>query len=508
MKPLRIVFTNLNNSLFADGSRILSARLKRMGHAVRMIFMTQHGAVHYSEYVLDQFAELASDADLVLYSFLSDNFMRAARMTRYLRDRLDVPVVWGGIHATIAPEKSREHGDIPCRGEGDEAPPEFVERLASGQAGHDVQNFWFRTATGVVRNGMRPLLQDLDSSPWPDYSGEDHFIRDEDDRLKPMTDALLLKYHNKAPLGFQHYPVTSARGCAYHCAYCYNAVFKEMFKGQRRLRFRSLPDVVDEIRANLDRFPFLRSFSFSDDDFFLRPMNQLEELSDLISQKLSDVIARSFWGCCVTPHSLRKEKLKLLTRVGLRALVMGVQTGSERLNREVYTRNFQNSQLYEKADWLDREFHRQVIVMLDFLVCGPYETEEDTALTVDMMLKLPEWFVFSVYKYTYYPGSPLYTRAVREGLIPPGPEAYDAKQFMVAYNKGFDFTTHLVILLSCAKNLLPRWVRRVLAGRTIRRAGGLLPVRVLDLIPWNRWYFKLWARNQQAIYRGHEITHH
>ena len=121
-----------------------------------------------------------------------------------------------------------------------------------------VRNFWFRTGGSIVRNPMRPLLQDLDSSPWPDYSGQDHFIRDEDDRLKSMTDDLLLKFHNKAPLGFQHYPVTSARGCAYHCAYCYNAVFKEMFKGQRRLRFRSLPDVVEEIRTTLDRFPFLR----------------------------------------------------------------------------------------------------------------------------------------------------------------------------------------------------------------------------------------------------------
>ncbi len=506
-RKLKIVFTNLNNSLFADGSRILSAKLKEMGHSVRMIFMTQAGKIHYSEKTLDRFAELAQEADLVLFSFLSDNFMRASRMTRYLSARVSAPIVWGGIHATIEPEASIEHVDLLCRGEGDEALPEFVERFAAGKPYHDVQNFWIRTGSGIVRNEMRPLLLDLDSNPWPDYTNEDHFILDEDDAIKEMTDELLGKFHNKAPLGFAHYPVTSTRGCAYHCAYCYNAVFKEMFKGQRRVRFRSLADVVKEIRFIMDRFPHFRSFSFSDDDFFLRPYSRLEELADLISGNLQDVIGRSFWGCCVTPRSLDRKKLGLLSQVGLRALVMGVQTGSERLNHEVYARRFKNSLLFEKAAWLDSDFHRSVIVLLDFLVCGPFETEQDTAKTAEMMLNLPEWFVFSVYKFTYYPGSPIYRRAVDEGLIPPGPEAYDNKQFMVAFNKGFDYVTHLVILLSCARNLVPRIVLRLLASRLLRMIGRLIPIRLLDLIPWKRYYFHLWGKNQGAIYKGREIRH-
>ena len=507
-RKLKIVFTNLNNTLFADGSRILSARLKEMGHAVRMIFMTMHGERFYSDRVLDQFIELAQDADLVCMSFLSDNFMRAARMTRYLRDGIDAPIAWGGIHSTIEPEDSMEYVDLLCRGEGDEALPELADRMARGESYHDVANFWFRKDGIVIRNPMRPLFQDLDAMPWPDYSGEDHFIRDDDDLLKPMTDELLLKYHNTAPLAFPHYPVTSARGCAYHCSYCYNAAFKQLFKGQRRLRFRSLPNVVDEIVAFLDRFEAFRSFSFSDDDFFLRPLDQLRELADLINEKLSHVIARSFWGCCVTPHSLRREKLELMSSVGLRSLVMGVQTGSARLNREVYARNFKNDVLYEKAAWLDEAFHRKVIIMMDLLLGCPYEYEADTAETVRMILKLPFWFNYSVYKYVFYPGSPLYVRAVKDGFVKPGPEGYDAKQFMVAFNRGFDYTAHLVILLSCAKNLVPRWILKLLSSRPARLLGRLLPSRLLDRIPWERHYFKLWGKNLEAMYKGHEIRHH
>ena len=506
-RKLRIVFANLNNTLFPDGSRLLSSILKERGHSVRMVFLTQHGKQYYSERVLDQFAELCGDADLVCMSFLSDNFTRAARMTRYLRDKVQAPICWGGVHVSIEPEGAMEHVDLLCRGEGEEALPELADRLAAAEPYYDVKNFWFRTKNGIVRNEMRPLIQDLDRLPWPDYGLEDHFIRDEDDAIKPMTDALIAKYHNTAPIGFLHYSVTSARGCAYHCSYCYNAAFKEIFKGQRRLRFRALPKVVEEIRGMLDRFPFFESFSFADDDFFLRPKAQLEELADLLRDMLPDVIGRSFWECCVTPQSLNLEKLRLLHPVGLKALVLGIQTGSERLNNEVYRRPFKNALVYRKLEDLDRAFHKQVILMLDLLVDGPYETEADTAKTVEMMLRLPDWCLYSVYKYTFYPGSPLYDRAVREGLIPPGPEAYDAKQFMVFLNKGFGYTTHLVILLSCAKNLVPRPLLRLLASGPARAMGRLLPVRLLDLIPWERLYPRLWARNQAAIYKGHEIRH-
>ena len=39
MRKLKIVFANLNGNLYADGSRILSAKLKEMGHEVRMVFL-------------------------------------------------------------------------------------------------------------------------------------------------------------------------------------------------------------------------------------------------------------------------------------------------------------------------------------------------------------------------------------------------------------------------------------------------------------------------------------
>ncbi|MHC4944418.1 MAG: B12-binding domain-containing radical SAM protein [Planctomycetota bacterium] len=290
MKKLDIVFANLNSNLYADGSRILSARLKEMGHGVRMVFLMERDRPYYSEHTLEQFTHLCAGADLILMSYLSDMFLRAARLTTYVRERLSAPVVWGGLQATIDPEECMKYVDILCRGEGDEALPEFVSLFAESKPFHDVQNFWVRRNGEIVRNEMRPLLQDLDSNPWPDYVLEGHFIRDDDDQIKPMTQELMAKYHNTMPLGFHNYAVSTARGCAQFCSYCYNSTFKTMFQGQRRLRFRSMEDVVDEVRDVLDRYPFFLSFSFTDDDLFLRSKKDLQLLSDLIHEKLPDVL--------------------------------------------------------------------------------------------------------------------------------------------------------------------------------------------------------------------------
>jgi radical SAM superfamily enzyme YgiQ (UPF0313 family) len=308
-------------------------------------------------------------------------------------------------------------------------------------------------------------------------------------------------------LGFPNYQATSTRGCAQFCSFCYNTTFKEMFQGQRRLRFRAIKDVVAETRAMLDRYPFFESFSIMDDDFFLRPTKDLEELAELIHQNFSDVIARSFWACAATPASLNLDKLKILVPAGLRAINIGVQTGSERLNREVYNRRFKNMLFYEKADLLDRHFHKQLIILLDFLIDCPYETDEDHAESIRMLRIMPNWFVVNLYRFTFYPGAPIYERAVSEGIIDRNPELYSSKHFWPFFYKGYSFMIHALVLVAGGNYIVPDWIKRLLLSRPVRWFGRLIPQKLLDLIPWDSLYKRLWARNQKAIYRGCELKH-
>lgn len=505
LKKLNIIFANLNRYLYADGTRILSAKLKAMGHDVKMVFLIDKPGGLYSDQTCRQFTEMCAGADLILVSFLSEAYLRAVRLTTHVRERLNIPVVWGGLHATVDPERCMEHVDILCRGEGDEALPEFISLFARGKPVHEVQNFWVRRNGAIHRNEMRPLLQDLDSLPWPDYELEDHFVRDDDDRIRPMTVDRMMRFHNAMPLGFHNYAATTARGCAQVCSYCYNSSFKEMFKGQRRLRFRSIEDVVDEIRYRLDQYPFFQSFIFADDDLFLRSKDDLQLLADLIREKLPHVVERTFWCCAATLPVINEEKLDILVPAGLRAIMIGVQTGSERVNLDIYNRRFKNSLFYEKAELIDRKFHKQLIIMLDFMIYCPYETEEDIAETVKLLCTMPDWFVPNIYRFTFYPGTPIYERALAEGKIDDSPEVYSGIDFYPFWYKGYSFMTHVLVLNAAANFIMPKRVKKLLCSPRLRSLGKFIPQKLLDLIPWKSAYYKLWAKNHQAIYANRHV---
>ena len=499
MRRLKITFVSLNNTIFADGSRILSAKLRQMGHDVTFVCLTQDQQEHYSEDVLKQFSRLIGErgAELVLYSFLSDNFMRAARVTeRIYKDHPGVDQMWGGVHCTIAPEEAIKHCRIVCQGEGDLALPEFIEKYAAGEDYHGVENFWFQMPDGSIKsNPMRPLLVDLDEMPWPDYEIDSHFILDER-QLKPMTIELLEKYHNNAPLGFPTYPVLSSRGCAFRCSFCYNATYKQIFAGEKSVRFRSLPDVVDELRSMKDRFPFFRSFFFSDDDFFLRSKKALAEFSVLSKEKIPDLLFDAWWGSTATPASLSKDKLDLMFEIGFRVVAVGVQTGSEEFNRKVYDRDFPNKLFLEKAWMIDKYYGRKMVVTCDFITDAPYETEADVLKSVELIEALPPWFSMTVFTFVWYPGSPLYKRALEAGEIDNDPARYNAKSFQPFEHKGHSYVSHLLILMGCANFVTPRWLKKLLLSRPALFLGRHSPQWLLDLWDWKPIYNKLWAYNQ------------
>ncbi len=507
MRRLKITFVSLNNTIFADGSRILSAKLREMGHDVEFVCLTLDGEEHYNQDVLRQFGDVLEkhESEVVLYSFLSDNFLRAVKVTEMVYERFpETTQVWGGVHCTIAPEEAIKHCRIVCQGEGDLALPEFIDKYAADEDYTGVENFWFEMPDGTVKsNPMRPLLVELDQMPWPDYEIDTHWILDQG-RIQPMTVELLEKYHNNAPLGFPTYPVLSSRGCAFRCSFCYNATYKQIFPGQKSVRFRSLPDVIDELRSMKDRFPFFRSFFFSDDDFFLRSKKALKEFSEIAREKIPDLLFDAWWGSTATPASLSREKLDLMFEIGFRVVAVGVQTGSEEFNKKVYDRDFPNRLFLEKAWMIDKYYGRKMVVTCDFIADAPYETEHDILESVKLIEALPPWFSMTVFTFVWYPGSPLYKRALEKGEITQDPALYNAKSFQPFEHKGHSYASHILIAMGCANFVTPSWLKKLLISRPMLFVGRHLPQWALDLWDWKPIYNRLWSYNQSRALGTHQ----
>lgn len=166
-------------------------------------------------------------ADLVLISSITSTAPEAYKIAEDRRNR-DIPVVLGGSHVTFKPEEALEFADYVVRGEGEQTIVELVRWLRDGNHSNlsDIKGLSFRMDGKFHHNPSRPLLQDLDSLPYPDLS--------------------LIQGFDKTGVA----PMITSRGCPLDCTFC--SVTK-MFG--RRFRFCSGTKVIDEIENLRQEFP-------------------------------------------------------------------------------------------------------------------------------------------------------------------------------------------------------------------------------------------------------------
>jgi len=74
----------------------------------------------------------------------------------------EVPIVWGGYHASLFPEQCCESNvcDIVCVGQGDVTFTEIVESLVAGNPPADVLGVAYWTPEGIIVNEPRPLTRE------------------------------------------------------------------------------------------------------------------------------------------------------------------------------------------------------------------------------------------------------------------------------------------------------------------------------------------------------------
>lgn len=193
--------------------------------------------VQFDYYDVDDVAamELLTGYDLVALS----TFTAMAYECYALGDRYraaGVPVVLGGLHATLVPEDAKPHFDAVCVGEGEELWPRIVDDARRGK----LQPF-YRQQVGEV--------YDITRTPVPRF---DLFDVEKYNRLTVQT----------------------SRGCPLDCEFC---AASKIFG---RYRIKPVAQVIAEIDAILEiwRDPFIE---FADDNTFVHKKWSKEFLREL-----------------------------------------------------------------------------------------------------------------------------------------------------------------------------------------------------------------------------------
>lgn len=133
---MRILFLNVLGSVSSDGSRLISAVLKRAGHSVKSVYVKKANPELYPLEAgeVEQLHEVLKDAELVLMAVYSGYGSRTVQVTNFVRQNYsDLKIIWGGPHCISAPEIGLEYADGVCFSEGDEVIVDLVDRIESAQ---------------------------------------------------------------------------------------------------------------------------------------------------------------------------------------------------------------------------------------------------------------------------------------------------------------------------------------------------------------------------------------
>ncbi len=440
-----------------QGIRTISSVLKKAGYNVKTIFLaySEDYKKFYPEKVLNQILNMSRDSDLIGINSFASTAPRAIQVIKKLK-KLNKPIVWGGIHATISPEKCIEHCDIVCVGEAEGAILDLAQAIEKNKSINKIKNLWIKKQGSVTKNPVRNLIDDLDSLPPVDYDIQNHYILDKNKIIK----------FREYDLGGQIFFLTG-RGCPYGCAYCSNNLLNKLYKGKRKkiLRWHS-PDYI--IKCVLDlkkRFKSLRYFDIRDDTFSMRSTEQIKDFCKKYKEKVN-----MRFKCLTDPKTISEEKIKALVDAGCTDIIIGIQ-GEERVNREIYHRNQTNQSVLDAARVVNK-YKDRLAVMYDIITSNPYEKLEDIVNLIRLLQKIPKPYFLSVNNLVFFTSTPLYFKAQQDGIIKKPEDS-------AANLNYWDRSAHILLK---KKNMYLNLVFNLMRGVATKTRFGIIPNFLLNYL--------------------------
>jgi anaerobic magnesium-protoporphyrin IX monomethyl ester cyclase len=400
-RGLKVLFLNPQQEM--GGIQCLSAYLKRAGHVTVLVNdanlfdnpWVQYPAISKffddGEFILKQIAD--HNPGLIAIPVVTDDYMWALKWARRIKDRMNVPIVFGNVHPTFHPADvlAQDCVDYVVRGEGEETLLELCEALEGRKRLADVLGLGFKDAGQTKLNSMRPLIEDLDTLPFPDKD----------------------LYYDVMPYLNNGYTTMSGRGCPYRCTFCDNntsaLLYKENIEKKQKWTRRHSPEyVVREILWAKETYG-ITHVRFNDEDFSY-DKKWLREFCPLYKEKVG--IPYFAW---VYPNTIDHEIARLLAESGCDAVEMGIQSGAEHLRKEILHRKTRDEQIVEAMEVLRAAGIRTTV---DVIIGLPTETKADLDATVRLLARGRPWHIYAFWL-RYYPSTEILSIAKERKLLTP-----------------------------------------------------------------------------------------
>ncbi len=337
------------------------------------------------------------------------------------RSPSEATIVLGGAAFTTSPIAVFDYleADLGIAGEGELEFSELLERLEEGDDHTDLPGLVWRVGDGIRMNPCR-FVEDLDS-------------------LEPPRRDLFdnQRYIEEGGSG----NIVIKQGCAFNCYYC-----DAPHRVGARWRMRSPERVADELES-MERDLHLETTFFSDSIFNCPVDHAREVCRSIIRRGL-----RIHWTCLASPAFVDRELLELMRAAGCTMVVLGCDTGSERM-LEVLKKGYAKQTVIDAARMLEE---LKLDYALPLLLGGPGEDEQTVRETVEFLGDRSPASVAFYVGIRILPNTPLVDTARREGVISADDPLMEPRFYISPKIRDW-VDDHLADL--CADN--PGWVIRV-----------------------------------------------
>ncbi len=293
---------------------------------------------------------------------------------------MDIPVVWGGAHATILPQlcTKQDYIDYVVMYEGEETACELAEALSNNKSPHNIKG------VAYYDNGFF-------ESPKRDFVNLDDY--------KPDFRKLDLNRYSFGYAGLKTVlPLMTSRGCMFKCGFCFN-------KG--RWRAHSINAVMEQVNYLKENYD-IDGIYFNDDIFFINSER---------SRKIIEMVGLPFF-VQARANEITKDTVNWLKKNGCKCVYIGAESGSDKtlrvVNKGITTKDIERAVVNLKGTG--------IVAQLSFIVGFPNETKKDRQKTYQFIKKLKkinENIDWQLQIYTPYPKTPLWEDAVKNGFKRP-----------------------------------------------------------------------------------------
>ena len=334
------------------GILYVASMLREQGYDVQVLDLT--GKTDYDKEVYDH---ASKSYDAYGLTGTSPDFGQAVRILGLIKDVSPKnKVILGGPHATVAPTL--------CE-------PYNFDKVVVGDG-------WTGAKIAIEDESDKklifaPLLENFDDAPFP---------------ARDLIDMDSYEYYIR---GIRATNVMTQLGCPYGCVFCSGRNQQEY----RRMRLRSIPNVIKELDMLHDKYGF-DTFMIYDDEINIVKKRTLELMAEFKKRKYR-------FRAYIKANLFDEEMANALAEGGALELSCGVESGSNKVLKTI-----QKQTSYEINKQFVELCRKYGIYSKAFMILGlPGESYEDVMLTKKWILDAkPDYFNLGIN--TPYPGAPEY----------------------------------------------------------------------------------------------------